>query len=41
MDGTLTGTTTLGQSGSESNGNEGVLHTPYISRIGDSPYDAV
>ena len=27
-DGTLTGTTTLGQSWPESNANEGMLHTP-------------
>ena len=36
MDGTLTNTITLGQSGPESNGNEGILQ---ISRIGaPSPY---
>ena len=32
IDGTLTGTTTLGQGGPGSNGNEGVLHIPH--RIG-------
>ena len=32
MNGTLTGTITPGQSGRKSNGNEGVLHTPQISR---------
>ena len=41
MDGTLTCTTTLGLSGSGSNGNEGVLHTPQISRTGASSSDAV
>ena len=30
-DGNLTGTTILGQSGPESNGNEGVLHIPQSS----------
>ena len=33
-EGTLTGTTMLGQSGPESNGNEGVLYIPQSSRIG-------
>ena len=33
IDGTLTGTTTLGQSGHESNGNEGVHHIPQTSRL--------
>ena len=41
IEGILTGTTTLGQSGSGSNDNEGVLHTPQISRIGTSPSDTV
>ena len=31
IDGTLTGTNILGQSGPRSNGNEGVLNTPQIS----------
>ena len=34
---TLTGTTTLGQSGPGSNGNEGVLRIPQSSRTGASP----
>ena len=38
---TLTDTNTLCQSGPESNGNEGVFHTPYISRTGASSLDAV
>ena len=38
---TLTDTTTLGQSSSGSNGNEGVLHTSQNSRTGASPSDAV
>ena len=33
---TLKGTTTLGQSGSQSNGNEGVLHTPSTPEL--KPY---
>ena len=41
MDGILTGITTPGRSGSESNSNEGVLHTPQISRTRASPADAV
>ena len=32
MNGTLTGTTTLGQSGPGSNGNEGLLHSPQNSK---------
>ena len=36
MDGTLTGTTTPGQSGPRSNGTEEVLDTPQISRTGAS-----
>ena len=39
MDGTLTGTTV--QNEPESNVNEGVLYTPYISRNEASPSDAV
>ena len=34
---TITRTTNSSQSGPESNGNEGVLHTPSISRTGASP----
>ena len=41
IDGTLTGTTTLGQSGPESNSNQGVLYIPQSSRSGDSPSDTV
>ena len=37
----LTDTTTLGQGGPGSNGNEGVLHSPQISRTEVSPSDAV
>ena len=37
----LTGAITLDQSGTGSNGSEGVLHTPLISRIGTSPSNAV
>ena len=38
---TLKGTTTLAQSGSESNGNEGVHHSPQSSRTGVPPSDTV
>ena len=41
MDGTLTGTSILGQSGPRSNDNKGVLHIPHISRTGTSQSDAV
>ena len=41
IDGTLTGTTTLGYCGPGSNGNEGVLNTTQISRTGALPSDAV
>ena len=41
IDGTLTGATTLGQSGPGSNGNEGVLHIPQSSITGTSPPHAV
>ena len=41
IDGTLVGTTTLGSSGPESNDNEGILHTPQISRNWASLPDAV
>ena len=41
MDGTLTDTTTLSQSGPGSNGNEDILHTPQIFRTGASPSDVV
>ena len=37
INGTLTDTTTPGQSGLESNSNEGVLHIPQSFRIGASP----
>ena len=37
IDGTLTGTTTPGQSGPGSNGDEGVLHIPQTSKTGTSP----
>ena len=37
----LTVTTTLGQSGPGSNDNEGLLHTPQISRTRASPSDTV
>ena len=33
IDGTLIGTTVPGQSGSESEGNEGILHIPQTSRL--------
>ena len=36
INGTLTGTTTPSESGPESNGNEGVLHTPQFIRVGTS-----
>ena len=39
MDGTLTDTTTLGQSGPGSNDNEEELHIPQGSRTGASPSD--
>ena len=38
---TLTGTITLSQSETESNGNEGVFDTPLISRTGALPSDTV
>ena len=41
MNGTLIGTTSLGQSGPGGNGNEGVLHTSQILRTEASPSDAV
>ena len=41
IDGTLIGTTTSGQSEFGGNGNEDVLHTPYISRTGALLPDAV
>ena len=41
MNGTLTGTATSGQSGSESNGNEGVIQFLQSSGTGASPSDAV
>ena len=39
MDRTLTGTTTLSQSGPESNDNEGVLHIPQSSKTEALPLD--
>ena len=41
IDGTLTGTTTPGQSGSESNDNEVVFHTCLNSKTGAWPWEAV
>ena len=41
IDGTLTGTTTPGQSGVWSNCNEGVLHIPQSPRTGVTPSNAV
>ena len=41
IDRTLTGITTLDQSGIESNSNKGVLHMPHSYRTGASPSDAV
>ena len=40
MSGILTGITTAGQSGTDSNDNEVVHHTPQISRAEASPSDA-
>ncbi len=37
----LLGATTPGQSGSESDGNERVLHIPQISKAGASPSDCL
>ena len=41
MDGTLSGTTTPGQSEPMSNSNERVLHIPQSSRTGTSPPDSL
>ena len=41
IDGILTGTTTPGQSGPESNGNKEVFHIFQISQTGASPSNAV
>ena len=41
MDGTLTATTTQGQSEPESNSNVGVINIPQRSRTGTSPTDAI
>ena len=41
IDGSLTGTTNPSQSGSESIGNEGLLHIPQTFRTGTSPSDTV
>ena len=38
---TLSGTTTLGQSGPGNNGSEGVLDIPQSSRAGASPSDSL
>ena len=38
---TLSGPTTLGQSGPGSNGNEGVCHILQISKAGTSPLDGL
>ena len=40
-DRTLSGATTLGQSGLENDDNEGVLHIPQISKAGASPSDCL
>ena len=41
IDRTLSGATTPGQSGLGSEGNEGVLHIPQISKAGASPSDGL
>ena len=41
MDRTVSGATTLGQSGPESNGNEEVLPIPQISKTGASQADCL
>ena len=41
IDRTLPGVTTQGQSGPWSNGDEGVLHIPQISKAGASPSDCL
>ena len=41
MDGNLTGTTTLGQNGTMSNGNAALLNACQISRVTASPSDAI
>ena len=41
IDGTLIDSTTLGQGGRGSNGNERALHIPQSSRIGISPSDGL
>ena len=41
IDGTLTGITTSGQSGAESNGHKEVLHSPQISRTETLQINAV
>ena len=41
IDGSRTATTTLDHNGSESNGNEVVLHTPQKTGMGSLPSDAV
>ena len=41
IDRTLTSTTIPGQSGPGSNGNEGIHHTPQITKTGSSQLDVV
>ena len=41
IDRTLSGATTLGQSGPGTNDNEGVLHIPQSSSFGASPWDCL
>ena len=41
IDRTLSGTTSLGQSGPGSNDNEGVIHIPPSSKTGESPLDCL
>ena len=40
IDETVIGAATLGQGGPESNGSEGVIHTPQISKTGASQSNA-
>ena len=40
-DRTLSGATKWGQSGPGSDGNEGLLHIPQISKVGASPSDCL
>ena len=41
LDGTLTGTTTLGPRGTRSNDSQGVFHIPQSSTTGASPWDGL